>query len=472
MKSDNIRHPSRLAVVVFIIFQFSCTKFVQVDPPTSQLVTASVFSNNSTATAAQTAIYSEMISNFYPFYIPFFTGMSGDELTNYSTYTQFIQLYSNSLNAVNGAYTSIWTSAYNYIYQENAIIEGLQNNTAISPSIAQQLTGESKFIRAFWNFYLSNCFGDIPLVTKTSYTVNESLARSPLAQVYQQIISDLKDAQNLLNTNFVDASDTTATTDRVRPTKWAAKALLSRVYLFNGNFDSAEIQSTSIINNSSMFALDTLNEVFLKNSSEAIWQLLPVVSGYNTPEGNFFILTGAPSTGSGMQTSTLSNELLNAFEMGDLRRFNWVDSIIVGATTYYYPYKYKVASGSTLTEYSMVLRLAEQYLIRAEARAEQGNMAGAFSDLNTIRNRAGLPDYAGNTDLTSVLTAILHERQVELFTEWGHRWLDLKRTDNVNSVMNIVTPLKGGIWNTNAQLYPIPQSERNNDPNMTQNPGY
>jgi hypothetical protein len=192
---------------------------------------------------------------------------------------------------------------------------------------------------------------------------------------------------------------------------------------------------------------------------------MPVKPGYNTNEGSLFILTSSPSA------YAISNILLNSFEAGDLRRTNWIDSIILGTNTFYYPYKYKVKSGSDLTEYSMVFRLSEQYLIRAEARAQQNDIVGSQNDLNTIRIRAGL----ANTDATdeqSLLSGIQHERQVELFTEGGHRWLDLKRTNTLDSVMTVVSLLKGTEWHTNQQLYPIPTSEIQKDPSLIQNTGY
>jgi hypothetical protein len=123
----------------------------------------------------------------------------------------------------------------------------------------------------------------------------------------------------------------------------------------------------------------------------------------------------------------------------------------------------------------MVLRLAEQYLIRSEARAEQQNLTGpngAIADLNTIRARAGLTSYSGGSDQASVLAAILHERQVEFFTEWGHRWLDLGRTGNLNAVMDSVELAKGGSWNPDKELYPIPATELTLNPNLKQNIGY
>ncbi|HEY4197911.1 MAG TPA: RagB/SusD family nutrient uptake outer membrane protein, partial [Mucilaginibacter sp.] len=136
--------------------------------------------------------------------------------------------------------------------------------------------------------------------------------------------------------------------------------------------------------------------------------------------------------------------------------------------------KYKVttyASSQDVTEYVMVLRLGEQYLIRSEARAQQGNFTGAQADLDTIRQRAGLASTTAS-DKAGLLAAILHERQVELFTEWGHRWLDLKRTATINATMDTVCRQKGGTWDSHWQLYPVSAYEIKTDPNLSQTPGY
>jgi starch-binding outer membrane protein, SusD/RagB family len=279
-----------------------------------------------------------------------------------------------------------------------------------------------------------------------------------------------------LNSNYLMADAKTAysigSEERVRPNKWAAIALLARAYLYNNDYVNAEQQASLIINNS-MYDTVPLNQVFSKNSKEAIWQLQPVNNGWNTEDARKFKLPA-----SGPNTSSfpvyLSAFLMNSFENGDKRRIigNWVNSTTVGATTYYYPYKYKSAtSGAPVTEYSMMLRLAEQYLIRAEARAQQNKIAEGQADLNVIRKRAGLANTTAD-DKASLLTAILHERQVEFFTELGHRWLDLKRTDNIDQVMSLVTPIKGGTWSTNWQWYPIPAYEIRHNSNILQNSGY
>jgi hypothetical protein len=120
----------------------------------------------------------------------------------------------------------------------------------------------------------------------------------------------------------------------------------------------------------------------------------------------------------------------------------------------------------------MVFRLAEQYLIRAEARAQQDNLIEAISDLDVLRNRAGISLIKNTTpgiSKTNLLLAIEKERQVELFAEWGHRWLDLKRTNRADIVL---APTKSK-WSKDDTLYPIPTSEFNKNPRLgDQNPGY
>jgi len=467
-------------------FTDACKKFVQIGPPNTQIVTASVFNNSNAVTAALLNIYIGMVSNAESWSISQNQGLLADELTTYSTDLGQLQFYTNSMTATNITEGGDWVTAYNYIYQANALIAGLENNESISSSINNQITGEALFIRAFWHFYLTNMYGSIPLVTTTAYNVNESIGRTSRTLVYSQVIKDLQQAKGLLNANYVDATDTAITSDRIRPNKSAAAALLARVFLYAGQYDSAESESTDVINITTLYHLCTNlsgpNSVFLMNSTEAIWQLGvpdPPPFASNTPDANNFILIAAPGT-SIANSCVISPELLNAFEPGDQRMVNWVGAYTVSNPTinYYFPYKYQSYNTTTITEYTMVLRLAEQYLIRAEAEANLGDMADATTDLNIIRARAGLgtsPTLTGSASLQQADSAILHERQVELFTEWGHRWFDLNRIDSINSVMSLpgnISQSKGGSWNVDWQLYPIPQSEIMADVNLTQNPGY
>jgi hypothetical protein len=488
MKIKKIMTPGLNRILCLLLLSFvtlwGCKKFVEIPPPVTQLVTASVFDNSTTATSAQTSIYTQMANNGESYWLALYSGLLADELTNYSTENFMEDYYANAMNAAVGNLFGNWQSYYNYIYQANAVISALQGNNSISPGIEQQLIGESEFVRAFWLFYLTNSYGNVPIVTTTNYTVNASIARSPQAQVYRQIVSDLSDAQQKLNSNYVDNSDTTTTTERTRPNKAVVQAFLARVYLYMGKYDSAETFATEVINNNlyqlctNLSPLMGSNSVFLKNSTEAIWQLaIPLPTNSNTQDALNFILLGAPytSSSSSVNCTTISPQLLGAFEVGDLRREYWIDSVNATSPYYYFPYKYENIS-STVTEYDMVFRLAEQYLIRAEAEARLGDSTDAIIDLNFIRKRAGLSNYS-LTNQGPLLVAILHEKQVELFTEWGHRWFDLIRTGAIDTVMGApgnVYSAKGGIgsWNPDWELYPIPPSDMSLDPNLTQNAGY
>jgi hypothetical protein len=468
-----------IALFVLLTFGTSCKKFVQVTAPPTAISSGTVYQNDLSSAAVLTSIYNKMMTNGQMSSgsqsISTLTGLAADELDNYSTTSPlFSTCYTNSLKS---SLVYFWTELYQRIYTANAALEGMAKSDAISPAEKQQLTGEAKFIRAFFHFYATNLYGNVPLVTTTNYQTNTTISRSDPKQVYRQIIADLTDAQSLLGNNFLTPTGGASTPERVRPNKGAAEALLSRVYLYQNMWDSAEVEATLVINNTSTYGLvKNLDSVFLANSTEAIWQLQPVQPGYNTFDAYNFVLTSQP--GVSRTPVALSKNLLNVFEPGDNRNSHWTGNITSSSKKYYYPYKYKVYlfnANQAVTEYVMVLRLAEQYLIRAEARAWKGNLQGAIDDLNIIRNRAGLPNTTATSSQSDVLSAIYHERQVELFTEWGHRWFDLKRTGNITAVMTTVTPQKSNgsnSWNTNWTVFPIPASETKINPNLGQNQGY
>jgi len=459
-----------------LVFFIGCKKLVSIPEPVSTITTAKVFETNDQANSAIAGIYSQMnyslqAPNFCNGAITIFGGMSSDELnTSNSGDINYGQFQNNILQSFN-FFLSLyfWTPAYSYIYQTNAAIEGLTNSKSINDSVRNVLIGEAKLLRAYCYFYLVNLFGDLPFVTTSDWNQTHLLTRSPSGLVYQQLISDLKDAQSRLPNDYRASGG-----ERIRPNKWAATSILSRVYLYTGDYSNAEIQANLVIANSSVYSLvSDLASVFSKNSTEAIWQLqqneafLPFNA---TREGYTFSTINVTTNPSYYLTSSL----LGSFETGDLRKTVWTKSTVYGGSTYYYPYKYKtgraqaVPNGS-ITEYYTMLRLAELYLIRAEARARQNNLSGAISDLNIIRNRASLPNLASSLSQAQVMSAIEQERRIELFAEWGHRWLDLKRTGRADAVLG---PIKGSNWQVTDQLYPIPLSEIKTDPNLIQNPGY
>jgi hypothetical protein len=482
----NLNHILIILLCSLTLGFMSCKKMLEVDAPSTSITGGNVFDNDVTAAAVLTGLYTKLSgtssTSFDVNTTTFWTGLSADELSLWSGVSDETQIafYNNSLlsNKLSDHALKFWEPLYRNIFSCNSAIEGLLEAKDLTPTIRLQLLGEAKFMRAYFYFYLVNLFGDIPLVLSTDYKLNSGLSRSSKILVHQQIIADLKDAQNLLSENYLKANAQTpysaGTEERVRPTKWAATALLSRIYLYTQDWVQAEAQANTIIDNASLYYLEDLSSVFLKNSTEAIWQLFPVGSYVtNTQEAYVFIIPPTGPSSNGTNPVYISPQQLNSFELNDQRKNNWVSSVTAGSETFYFPFKYKAhAPNAPVSEYTIMLRLGEQYLIRAEARAEQNNISGAQDDLNAIRNRAGLLNTSAN-DKPSLLTAILHERQVELFTE-GHRWFDLKRTGKVDEVMSVVTPLKGGTWNTNWQLYPLPFYDLEKVPNLRghQNPGY
>lgn len=456
----NCNRPILKFLLLFLLFS-SCKKFVQIPLPSDQLTAGFVFTNDNSAIQALDGIYSKMMEDQQQFssgFTTFFTGLSSGELYYYtpSFRDEFSKDQISIANHPN-IESDFWAPCYRYIYAANKCIEEAANSKNLSSDVKNTVIGEAKFIRAFCYFHLVNLFGDVPLILSTVYQENQSMLRTSEVKVYSQIIADLKDAKNSLTASY--NSD-----KRIRPNKFAATALLARVDLYNNDWVHAEKEASEVIN-SGIYNLDeNLNNVFEIFSKETIWQLQPVDPSVNTWEGNQIL----PSSPGSTPTYLLTSNLLNSFEANDQRKSEWVKSDSFSNQAIYYPYKYKVNSGTTVTEYYIVLRLAEQYLIRAEARANENNITGAQNDLNIIRNRAGLSDIISN-DQTSLLKAIAQEGRVEFFAEWGHRWYDLKRRHEADSVLGKINP---DTWQSTDTLWPIPESQIRLNPALTQNAGY
>lgn len=450
-----------LVFINLIIALNSCKKFTEIDYPVDQLNSNLVFEDSLTAVSAITGIYSEMLTNrnlFSNSATTLFGGLSADELYFYSSgirdeFTKNQITIANHFTLEN----NFWKPAYKNIYAANLAIEKLVSSETLTVTLKNQLLGEAKFIRAFCYFQLVNLFGDVPLIISTKYQDAAKKSRTSTADIYNQIKKDLEEAKLLLGTNYTSS-------EKARPNKWTASALLSRIYLYNKNWQDAEQEATSIINSNRYNLESNLNSVFLKNNGEAIWQLIPVRPGFNTYEG----LEILPASIYALPTYLITPSLLNSFEPNDLRKSLWIKSRIYNNDTVFYPYKYKIANGAILNEYYTVFRLAEQYLIRAEAEVNQNKILEAQNDLNKIRNRAGLPNTSAN-DMALLKVTIEKERRAELFSEWAHRWFDLKRTGRATDVLSI---LKGSTWQNTDTLWPIPQQEINLNPYLIQNPGY
>ncbi|UPK71795.1 RagB/SusD family nutrient uptake outer membrane protein [Chitinophaga filiformis] len=455
-----------------------CRKFLEVKPPSTSLNADNVYRSNATAISVLTNVYSKL-SQSDVFYgeeltsVQSITGILGDELNLYSEISidDYVNTFRNNLSSSNIIASRFWNNCYNNIFIINSALEGLTQSESLTKEVRQQLIGEAKFMRAFFYFYLLNLYGEVPLILTTDYKVNSNIPRADTGLVWNQIKSDLIDAKELLSSDFRDISLLSKTSERVRPTRWSASALLSRVYLYTGEYNAAISEATNVINEKNLFDTVEIEHVFLKNNREAIWQLQPVDVGFNTREARTFVIPPSGFTGESYPVYMSAN-LIESFDLRDKRLQTWVGSISFNGDIYRFPYKYKLYEQTgDLEEYSTVLRLAEQFLIRAEARLRVNDLVGAVDDINIIRKRAGLDDLGLSTP-ENILKSLIKERQLELFSEWGHRWFDMKRLKIVDDVMTKVDAEKGAEWSAYKQQLPIPYFEMRSNPSLVQNNGY
>ncbi len=452
----------------------SCRKLVEIGAPVNQVGLDQSFSSDATASSAVLGIYNASSTRSLLFPMSEMPGLSANELQNNVSSPAYDEFRTNSISITNSLVANtFWYYTYGSLSQANAMLSGITRSTGLSEAVKNQLTGEVKTWRAFLFFQLVNYFGDVPMPLTDEPLLNATLPRTPAAQVWQQIIKDLTAARDVL-------SDTYPSSMRVRINRQAANALLARAYLYTKDWQNAEIASSAVIN-SGLYTLNAdLNSTFSNTSNEIIWQLFTLTglsiytTNTDTNGGSYAAATGT------VPGVTLTDTLYNSMETGDLRKTNWVAPTVIGGTNYKVITKYKlrvVAAGTTTgNEYNVVLRLGEQYLIRAEARAQLTNLSGAIADLDSIRKRAGLPFLDNNSTQPALLAAVEKERKAELFGEWGHRWFDLKRTPGLMGGKTRADEVIGGMrpatWASTDVLYPIPDAQRVANPALTQNPGY
>lgn len=451
-----------VCLLMAVLSMYSCDDFVEVDLPNSQLTAKGVFEEKATAEAALTDIYSKIrdggLLTGSANGLSHLLGNYADELDYYgSSQNEIAEFHKNSLIATNTNVKRLWDNSYNQIYAANAVIEAVGHSVNLTADDRAQLKGEALFVRALIHFYLANIYGDIPYVTTTDYVQNQRVSRIPIADIYNSIRTDLEESVQLISENYISAN-------RTRPNKYVVQALLARVNLYAGLWSKAAAEATLLINKTNLFiTAQDLDKIFLKESKSTIWQLAPKTSSGNALEsGTFNFIVGPPPI------SALSNDFMSAFVTGDQRKMHWVKAVSKGSSTWYHSYKYKYANTTSSFEYSIIFRIGEMYLIRAEARAHLGDLSGAKEDLNVIRSIAGLENTAALTQ-DEILDAILRERRLELFTEFGHRFFDLKRFNRIQSVLSVVKPG----WDAHEALFPIPEAELNLNPNLQpQNLGY
>ncbi|WP_340074364.1 RagB/SusD family nutrient uptake outer membrane protein [Leptobacterium sp. I13] len=363
-----------------------------------------------------------------------------------------------------------WRNSYRVISSANFLINNLPaaDVPGLSNTDRDRIIAEAKFIRALVNFQLVNLFAQpyqfsngsnlgIPLVTEffEGDPSQFQLAASTVNEVHAAIEQDLTDAIPGLLTS----------TSRGLASKGAARALLARLYLYREQFAEAADFANQVIQ-SSEYSLASDYSFYNQLTSEDVFTVInTAIDGQTSGQGFSGLSNPAPI---GRGDAPFSQNLLDAFaaEPGDLR-FTTLNQVGTDAESGTSTFSSKFPDGINLTDNAPVIRITEMYLIRAEANLRGGTTVGAtpLSDINTLRNRAGL------APLGSVnLDAILLERRKELCFE-GHRRMDLLR--NGMALRRPGMPNEAAsAFGADKTILPIPTSERDLNPNIHQNPGY
>jgi starch-binding outer membrane protein, SusD/RagB family len=369
-----------------------------------------------------------------------------DNVTFTGTFQTDREMNERSLTPDHLGLLGMWANSYNGINRANNILAAIPEVGELTAANAQRFRGEALFMRSLHYFNLVRYFGGVPIVTQPSRGIGPEAIRprNSQAEVYSRIVEDLQEAITLLPTARVIG----------RASSTAAQALLAKVYLETGNWAGARDMATAVIGSGHYSLPEDYRTIFAtKNSAESIFELQ-----YSVNNSNNLAFWWFPSDLGGRLGHAPSPELIDAYEEGDERFEASID--FIGPTAF----NIKWWRIQTNDDNVIVLRLAEMYLIRAEANARLGaDPLTVQADINVIRARAGLgPIPETTTTEEALIDAILQERQVELAME-GHRFFDLRRTGRAQSVLDI---------EAFRELFPIPQPELDVNPELEQNPGY
>lgn len=446
-------------IILLLKMTISCEKLVEVEIPNNQITTGQVFEDVQTANAALAGLYSGIRDSS-----PITGDQAGqlfgsytDDLDCYATTSVngVFDLYTNRQIATNPTIYSYWSSAYQNIYAANAILERINNSASLPVIEKNKIKGETLLIRSILYFYLQQIFSDIPFPVTTNYQVNQSLPKSTASEVLMRLESDLKVSVDLLKDEYRN-------TERIYLNKKAAQLMLAKIYMVQHRWSDAELLLKSIVQSPLYQFENNITKVFQKTGTHILWQLKPKNSGDPTKEAmTYYFINAAPTN------YALSQDLVVSFSNGDLRKQNWMAVVSFNGNTWYRTDKYKNRTNNT-TEYSIVFRLEEVYLLLAEALVQQNKLSEALPYINATRQRATLSALTGTVTQSALLNEILLENRKEFFTEMGHRFLDLKRTNLLNALITVKPN-----WKSYHNLWPLPQQELLLNPNLNpQNAGY
>jgi hypothetical protein len=430
----------------------SCNKFLEVQPKDAVSDDQTIFDKASAQTAVRGIYRGLSADGYYGVNFPSIGYLSGDNVQWTGSQSIVQQFIDHNVRAENATIGGVWSAIYSTINRANNAIAGIPavNDISLTTAEKNQLLGEAYFIRALAYFDLVRTWGGVPIVTTPTRaaTDNNGIARSTVAQVYAQVLSDLNAAEPLLT---VPTSP-----NPIRANKQTVFALKSRYYLYQQDWANAESFATQVIGGTNYTLLKPFNTWFANNAiatRESVFELSYSTTYTNGHRGQW----QPPANGGTRQWAPNAAliALLNNPAIGGTR------SSFIAQTTqglWYGNLYYR----SPATDPAYVIRIAEVYLNRAEARARQTNLTGALADLNAVRDRAGLTGSTA-TSQADILLAIENERRVEFPFE-AHRWFDLVRTGRAAAVL--------GVTDANKYLLPIPLDQLTADKALQQNPGY
>ena len=443
----NIIHKYLYTAFLVIVFS-SCKKYLN-EIPNNSLDASNAITDVGTARAAIIGAY-DAVQGYYASNYPTLGTITADNVIFNGTLSQYLQLDQNAIPADNVTTVATYQGIYKAINSANSIIAALPSvkDVRLTDAERNQITGEAYFIRALGYFDLGRGWGGVQLQLQptSDLSVLKGIKRSTLDQTYDQVLSDLIKAEQLLPDDA---------TTRNRAQKSIVRALRARLHLYRKQWADAENYATQVISNSK-YALVTPYRNFFTNpflTTESVFEL-----SFSANDRNTFWNLWYPSSFGGQYTLKPSNPFVAKVSnplIGGSR-----SALIAGTGNNVYGVLYNTTT--TGVDPSYIIRIAELYLIREEARAQQNNLTGAVADLDVVRRRAGL---TGSTALTQsdILLAIEDERSIEFAFE-PHRWFDLVRTERAGDVL--------GLTDKRRWLFPIPLSDVLSDPDVVQNPGY
>jgi hypothetical protein len=397
----------------------------------------------------------------------------------------------------------LWAQCYFGISRANLVESRIPTVPGITEAIKNRSMGEAHFLRALYYYHLVRLYGDIPLYTNVINVDDAStIARSPKADIYLQIIKDLKLAETELPNTY--SGD-----DRGRATAGAAKGLLAAVYLTLGDKPNAASKSKEVIDNKALYGYDlytNYGDNYLlsnENGRESVFEvqyrsgggqfsdfgagqklntffaprLQGIVQsggyGWNVPTKRF--ADSYEKTGSSYSTITDKRRGPSMWIPGDVDGSYTQPAQLVGSPLglnvkkYYIPVANTLGDngGWTSAQNVPIMRYSEILLIYAEAA---GSALGK-SSVDLVRDRAGLLPLSNTLSPAQYMDAVYNERRHEFAFEM-HRWYDLLRHPDSNYFITVMTAAGKSNISAKHRFLPIPQGERDRNPNLTQNTGY